>query len=83
MAVFGDLIKEAVGGHFFTKISIPNNTKEYKETLGVALTFAHDQATQLERHDYSLLELKRDYHNQISKCLQGKHLPAHHFVFQE
>jgi len=45
MAVFGDLIKEAVGGHFFTKISIPNNTKEYKETLGVALTFAHDQAT--------------------------------------
>jgi hypothetical protein len=37
MATFGDLIKEAVGGHFFTKISIPINKVGYKEALGVAL----------------------------------------------
>ena len=37
MAIFGDLVQEAVGGDFFTKISIPIITEGYKEILGVAL----------------------------------------------
>jgi hypothetical protein len=35
--IFGDLIKEDIGGHFFIKVSIPINTEGYKEILGVAL----------------------------------------------
>jgi len=35
MVVLGDLIKETVGGLFFTKISIPINMEGYKELLGV------------------------------------------------
>jgi hypothetical protein len=35
MEIFGDLIKETVGGLFFTKTSISINMEGYKEPLGV------------------------------------------------
>jgi hypothetical protein len=31
MTIFGDLIEEAIGGPFFTNISIPINTEGYKK----------------------------------------------------
>jgi len=37
MAIFGDLVQEAVGWDFFTKISIPIITEGYKEIFEVAL----------------------------------------------
>ena len=39
MSIFGYPIEETVGGHFFTKISIPINLKEYKESVGDALKY--------------------------------------------
>jgi hypothetical protein len=40
MAIFGDIIEEAIKRYFFTKISIPINKKGYTGPLRVALTIS-------------------------------------------
>jgi hypothetical protein len=40
MTIFRDLIKESLGPHFFDKIFIHVNYKNYKETFGVAPTIS-------------------------------------------